>query len=83
MLMLTHALLAASLLAGPVSTDIALPAQPAPLHGTLLTPEAPTTSRISDRAPVMTAGPLSTVACPKLAQVITRPMAATMNTVTP
>ena len=42
MLMLTHALLAASLLAGPVSTDIALPAQPAPLHGTLLTPEAPT-----------------------------------------
>lgn len=40
--MLTHALLAASLLAGPVSTDIALPAQPAPLHGTLLTPEAPT-----------------------------------------
>lgn len=42
MLTLTHALLAASLLAGPVSTDIALPAQPAPLHGTLLTPEAPT-----------------------------------------
>lgn len=42
MLMLTHALLAASLLAGPVSTDIALPAQPAPLHGTLLTPDAPT-----------------------------------------
>ena len=42
MLMLTHALLAASLLASPVSTDIALPAQPAPLHGTLLTPEAPT-----------------------------------------
>lgn len=42
MLMLTHALLAASLLAGPASTDIALPAQPAPLHGTLLTPEAPT-----------------------------------------
>ncbi len=41
MLTLTHALLAASLLAGPVSTDIALPAQPAPLHGTLLTPEAP------------------------------------------
>ena len=40
--MLTHALLAASLLAGPVSTDIALPAQPAPLHGKLLTPEAPT-----------------------------------------
>ncbi|QSF53845.1 alpha/beta hydrolase [Brevundimonas fontaquae] len=42
MLTLTHALLAASLLAGRVSTDIALPAQPAPLHGTLLTPEAPT-----------------------------------------
>jgi len=42
MLTLTHALLAASLIAGPVSTDIALPAQPAPLHGTLLTPEAPT-----------------------------------------
>jgi len=42
MLTLTHALLAASLLAGPVSTDIALPAQPAPLHGTLLTPEAAT-----------------------------------------
>lgn len=40
--MLPHALLAASLLAGPVSTDIALPAQPAPLHGTLLKPEAPT-----------------------------------------
>ena len=40
--LLTHALLAASLLAAPVSTDIALPAQPAPLHGTLLTPEAPT-----------------------------------------
>lgn len=42
MLTLTPALFAASLLAGPVSTDIALPAQPAPLHGTLLTPEAPT-----------------------------------------
>jgi pimeloyl-ACP methyl ester carboxylesterase len=42
MLTLTHALLAASLIAGPVSTDIALPAQPAPMHGTLLTPEAPT-----------------------------------------
>lgn len=40
--MLTPVLLVASLLAGPVSTDIALPAQPAPLHGTLLTPEAPT-----------------------------------------
>ncbi|MFN7129514.1 MAG: alpha/beta hydrolase [Brevundimonas sp.] len=34
MLMLTLALLA-----GPVSTEIALPAQPAPLHGTSLTPE--------------------------------------------
>lgn len=34
MLMLTLALLA-----GPVSTEIALPAQPAPLHGTLLAPE--------------------------------------------
>lgn len=42
MLTLTHALVAASLLAGPVSTDIALPAQPAALRGTLLTPEAPT-----------------------------------------
>jgi len=40
--MLTPVLLVASLLAGPVSTDIALPAQSAPLHGTLLTPEAPT-----------------------------------------
>ena len=39
--MLPIALLAASLLAGPVSTEIALPAQPAPLHGTLLTPETP------------------------------------------
>jgi pimeloyl-ACP methyl ester carboxylesterase len=37
MLMLTLALLA-----GPVSTEIALPAQPAPLHGTLLAPESPT-----------------------------------------
>jgi pimeloyl-ACP methyl ester carboxylesterase len=36
MLMLTLALLA-----GPVSTEIALPAQPAPLHGTLLAPESP------------------------------------------
>ncbi|MBU1271077.1 MAG: alpha/beta fold hydrolase [Alphaproteobacteria bacterium] len=35
MLMLTLALLA-----GPVSTEISLPAQPAPLHGTLLTPES-------------------------------------------
>jgi uncharacterized protein len=34
MLMLTLALLA-----GPVSTEIALPAQPAPLHGSLLAPE--------------------------------------------
>ncbi|KDP94414.1 alpha/beta hydrolase [Brevundimonas sp. EAKA] len=31
--------LALALLAGPVSTEIAMPAQPAPLHGTLLTPE--------------------------------------------
>ncbi|MFN6981784.1 MAG: alpha/beta hydrolase [Brevundimonas sp.] len=37
MLMLTLALLA-----GPVSTEVALPVQPAPLHGTLLTPENPT-----------------------------------------
>ena len=37
--MLPPALLAASLLAGPVSTEIALPSQPAPLHGTLLTPD--------------------------------------------
>lgn len=37
--MLTPALLAAALLAGPVSTEIALPSQPAPLHGTLLTPD--------------------------------------------
>ncbi|MFN7111296.1 MAG: alpha/beta hydrolase [Brevundimonas sp.] len=36
MLMLTLALLA-----GPVTTEIVLPAQPAPLHGTLLTPENP------------------------------------------
>lgn len=42
MSMLTPALLAAALLAGPVSTEIALPAQPAPLHGTLLAPDAPT-----------------------------------------
>ena len=40
--MLTPALLAASLLAGPVSTEIALPSQPAPLHGTLLTPDGAT-----------------------------------------
>ena len=40
--MLTPALLTASLLAGAVSTEIALPSQPAPLHGTLLTPDAPT-----------------------------------------
>jgi pimeloyl-ACP methyl ester carboxylesterase len=39
MLMLTPALLAASLLAGPTTTEIALPAQPAPLHGSLLSPE--------------------------------------------
>ena len=38
--MLTPALLVASLLAGPVSTDITLPSQPAPLHGTLLTPDS-------------------------------------------
>lgn len=38
--MLTPALLAASLLAGPVSTEIALSSQPAPLHGTLLTPDS-------------------------------------------
>ena len=37
MLMLTLALLA-----GPVSTEIALPAQPAPLHGTLLAPQSAT-----------------------------------------
>jgi uncharacterized protein len=37
MLMLTLALLA-----GPVSTEIALPAQPAPLHGTLLAPDTAT-----------------------------------------
>jgi pimeloyl-ACP methyl ester carboxylesterase len=42
MLMLTPTLLAAALLAGPVSTEIAPPSQPAPLHGTLLTPDAPT-----------------------------------------
>jgi len=42
MSMLTPALLAAALLAGPVSTEIALPAQPAPLHGTLLAADAPT-----------------------------------------
>ncbi|MDQ1152845.1 alpha/beta hydrolase [Brevundimonas sp. SORGH_AS_0993] len=30
--------LAAALLTGPAATDIALPSQPAPLHGTLLTP---------------------------------------------
>lgn len=32
-------LLTLALLAGPVSTEIALPVEPAPLHGTLLTPE--------------------------------------------
>ena len=36
--MLSLAAALAILAAGPVSTDIALPAQPAPLHGTLLTP---------------------------------------------
>ena len=40
--MLTPVLLVASLLAGPVSTEIALHAEPAPLHGTLLTPESDT-----------------------------------------
>lgn len=40
--MLTPVLLVASLLAGPVSTEIALHAEPALLHGTLLTPDAPT-----------------------------------------
>ncbi|OGN45454.1 MAG: alpha/beta hydrolase, partial [Caulobacterales bacterium RIFCSPHIGHO2_01_FULL_67_30] len=34
--------LALALLAGPVSTEIALPAQPAPLHGTLLAPDTAT-----------------------------------------
>jgi len=34
--------LAATLLTGPVETAVALPAQPAPLHGTLLAPEGPT-----------------------------------------
>ena len=34
--------LALALLSAPVSTEIALPAQPAPLHGTLLAPDAPT-----------------------------------------
>lgn len=41
MSMLTPALLASALLAGPVSTEIALPGQPAPLHGKLLAPENP------------------------------------------
>jgi uncharacterized protein len=36
--MLSLAAALAILAAGPVSTEIALPAQPAPLHGTLLTP---------------------------------------------
>ena len=34
--------LALALLSAPISTEIALPAQPAPLHGTLLAPDAPT-----------------------------------------
>ena len=34
--------LAAALLADPVATPIILPSDPAPLHGTLLTPEGPT-----------------------------------------
>ena len=33
--------LALSLLAGPVSSEVTLPAQPAPLHGTLLAPDSP------------------------------------------
>jgi hypothetical protein len=36
------AVMAAAPLAGPVSTEIALPARPAPLHGTLLAPDSPT-----------------------------------------
>lgn len=35
-------ILAAALLSDPVSTPVVLPGQPAPLHGTLLTPEGPT-----------------------------------------
>lgn len=34
--------LAAALLVDPVATPVTLPSQPAPLHGTLLTPEGPT-----------------------------------------
>ncbi|NJC39889.1 hypothetical protein GGQ87_000147 [Brevundimonas alba] len=34
-------ILAAALLTDPVATAVTLPSQPAPLHGTLLTPEAP------------------------------------------
>ncbi len=41
-LLLAGALLLAPTAAEPVSIDIALPSQPAPLHGTLLTPEGPT-----------------------------------------
>ncbi|MEC8533588.1 MAG: alpha/beta hydrolase, partial [Pseudomonadota bacterium] len=33
--------LALALLAGPVSSEVTLPAQPAPLHGTLLAPDSP------------------------------------------
>jgi pimeloyl-ACP methyl ester carboxylesterase len=35
-------ILAAALLSDPVATPVVLPSQPAPLHGTLLTPEGPT-----------------------------------------
>lgn len=35
-------ILAAALLADPVASPVVLPSEPAPLHGTLLTPEAPT-----------------------------------------
>lgn len=35
-------ILAAALLSGPVATPVVLPSEPAPLHGTLLTPEGPT-----------------------------------------
>jgi pimeloyl-ACP methyl ester carboxylesterase len=35
-------ILAAALLSDPVATPVVLPSEPAPLHGTLLTPEGPT-----------------------------------------
>jgi pimeloyl-ACP methyl ester carboxylesterase len=35
-------LILATLLSGPVATPVVLPSEPAPLHGTLLTPESPT-----------------------------------------